>query len=162
MIVLLLQWFPKHLATILIQNIWHLWCFFSFNSWASGANPWGPEKEDNFAKPTHYDGMLEIVGVSGVVHMGQIQGGMRSGTRIAQGGHVSLLLFLYYTLRFNEVERGVYWYHLVRLSVRPSVRLWTESCPLHIFKNTHRIHFIFAHLIKQLQKVCRVWCPFQN
>ena len=38
----------------------------------------------------------------------------------------------------------------------PSVRLWTESCPLCIFKNTHRIHFIFAHLIKQLQKVCRV------
>ena len=57
--------------------------------------------------------------------------------------------------RFNEVDRGVYWYHLVRLSVRPSVRLWTESCPLCIFNNTHRIHFIFAHLIKQL-KVCRV------
>ena len=38
----------------------------------------------------------------------------------------------------------------------PSVRLWTESCPLCIFNNTHRIHFIFAHLIKQLQKVCRV------
>ena len=28
-----------------------------------------------------------------------------------------------YTPRFNEVDRGVYWYHLVRLSVRPSVRL---------------------------------------
>ena len=28
-----------------------------------------------------------------------------------------------YTPRFNEVERGVYWYHLVRLSVRPSVCL---------------------------------------
>ena len=26
-----------------------------------------------------------------------------------------------YTSRFNEVERGVYWYHLVRLSVCPSV-----------------------------------------
>ena len=54
----------------------------------------------------------------------------------------------YYTPRFNEVDRGVYWYHLVRL--------WTESCPLCIFNNTHPIHFIFAHLIKQLQKVCRV------
>ena len=41
-------------------------------------------------------------------------------------------------------------------SVRPSVRLWTESCPLCIFTNAHWIHFIFAHLIKQLQKVCRV------
>ncbi|KAK4336994.1 hypothetical protein RND71_044225 [Anisodus tanguticus] len=58
-------------------------------SWGSGANPWGQEKEDNFAKPTHYDGMLEIVGVTGVVHMGQIQSGLRSAIRIAQGGHVS-------------------------------------------------------------------------
>ena len=58
-------------------------------SWGSGANPWGPEREDQFSKPNHYDGMLEIVGVSGVVHMGQIQSGLRSASRIAQGGHVS-------------------------------------------------------------------------
>lgn len=62
-----------------------------FSSWGSGANPWGPEKEDQFAKPTHYDGMLEVVGVTGVVHMGQIQSGLRSAIRIAQGGHVSML-----------------------------------------------------------------------
>ena len=31
----------------------------------------------------------------------------------------------------------------------PSVRLWTEWCPLCIFNNTHRIYFIFAHLINQ-------------
>ena len=42
----------------------------------------------------------------------------------------------------------------VRLSICLSVRLWTESCSLCIFNNTHRIHFIFAHIIKQLQKVC--------
>ena len=29
------------------------------------------------------------MGVNGVVHMGQIQSGIRSATRIAQGGHVS-------------------------------------------------------------------------
>ena len=29
----------------------------------------------------------------------------------------------YYTPRINKVERGVYWVHLVRPSVRPSVRL---------------------------------------
>ena len=40
------------------------------------------------------------------------------------------------------------------LSVCPSVRLWTESCLLCIFHNTSWIHFIFTHLIKQLQKVC--------
>ena len=50
-----------------------------------------------------------------------------------------------------------YWFHLVR----PSVRLWTQSCLLCIFNNTRRIHFIFAHLIKQLQKVRRIWCLFQ-
>ena len=44
------------------------------------------------------------------------------------------------------------------------VRLWTKSCPLCIFHNTSRIHFIFAHLIKQLQKVCCVKgiVKFQN
>ncbi|KAK2153007.1 hypothetical protein LSH36_311g03008 [Paralvinella palmiformis] len=61
-------------------------------SWASGANPWGPEKEDQFSKPTHYDGMLEIVGVTGVVHLGQIQSGLRNGIRIAQGGHIRIHL----------------------------------------------------------------------
>lgn len=33
--------------------------------------------------------MLEVVGVTGVVHMGQIQSGLRGGVRVAQGGHVS-------------------------------------------------------------------------
>lgn len=36
--------------------------------------------------------MLEIVGVTGVVHMGQIQSGLRNAIRIAQGGHVSELI----------------------------------------------------------------------
>lgn len=72
------------------RSLSHVTC-----SWGSGANPWGPEKEDQYQKPTHYDGKLEVVGVHGVVHMGQIQSGLRSATRIAQGGHVShLLLFL--------------------------------------------------------------------
>ena len=48
------------------------------------------------------------------------------------------------------------WKGDILVSPCPSVRLWTESCPLCIFSNTHQIHIIFAHLIKQLQKVCRV------
>ena len=43
-----------------------------------------------------------------------------------------------------------------KMYVRLSVCLWTESCLLCIFNNTRRIHFIFAYLIKQLQKVCCV------
>lgn len=53
-------------------------------SWGSGANPWGPEKDDQFSKPNHWDGMLEVVGVTGVVHLGQIQSGLRTAMRIAQ------------------------------------------------------------------------------
>lgn len=60
-------------------------------SWGSGANPWGPEKDDNFSKPNHWDGMLEVVGVTGVVHLGQIQSGLRSAMRIAQGGKNNFL-----------------------------------------------------------------------
>ena len=41
-------------------------------------------------------------------------------------------------------------------SIRPSVSLWTESCPLCIFHDTSRFHFIFTHLINQLQKLCRM------
>ncbi|KAH3712803.1 diacylglycerol kinase theta-like isoform X2 [Dreissena polymorpha] len=61
-------------------------------SWGSGANPWGPEKEDQFQKPTHYDGNLEVVGITGVVHMAQIHSGLRTGIRVAQGGHLRITL----------------------------------------------------------------------
>ena len=70
-------------------------------SWGSGANPWGPEKEDQFNKPTHYDGNLEVVGITGVVHMAQIHSGLRTGIRVAQGGHVSLCTV---SSRYLEVE----------------------------------------------------------
>lgn len=57
----------------------------SQRSWGSGANPWGPDtKEDQFYTPNHWDGMLEVVGVTGVMHLGQIQSGLRTATRIAQ------------------------------------------------------------------------------
>ena len=55
---------------------------------------------------------------------------------------------------------GVYWFHSVRLSicqyVRPSVRPYSIPCPLCTAYSSGWIHFIFWHLIKQLQKVCRM------
>ena len=48
------------------------------------------------------------------------------------------------------------WRGYTLVSPCPSVHLWTEWCPLCIFNNTRRIHFIFTYLIKQLQKVCRM------
>lgn len=53
-------------------------------SWGSGAKPWGEDREEHFHKPNHYDGMLEVVGVTGVAHLGQIQSGLRTAMRIAQ------------------------------------------------------------------------------
>ena len=44
----------------------------------------------------------------------------------------------------------------ILVSPCPSLRLWTESCPLCIFNNTCGILFIFIHLMKQLPEVCRV------
>ncbi|XP_076649821.1 diacylglycerol kinase theta isoform X10 [Halictus rubicundus] len=62
-------------------------------SWGSGANPWGPDtKVDQFHTPNHWDGMLEVIGVTGVMHLGQIQSGLRGGLRIAQGGHIKIHL----------------------------------------------------------------------
>ena len=48
------------------------------------------------------------------------------------------------------------WKGGILVSPCPSVCLWTELCPLCIFNNTHQIHFIFTHLIKQLShvKIC--------
>lgn len=51
------------------------------------------EKDDQFNKPNHWDGMLEVVGVTGVVHLGQIQSGMRGAMRIAQVCTVSKPIF---------------------------------------------------------------------
>ena len=51
---------------------------------------------------------------------------------------------------------GVYWFHSVRPSVRLSVRPSRIPCPLCSVYSFGWIHFIFIHLIKQLQKVCRV------
>lgn len=41
-------------------------CVFS---WGSGADLWGSEGDSRYGKPRIDDGMLEVVGVTGVVHM---------------------------------------------------------------------------------------------
>ena len=54
---------------------------------------------------------------------------------------------------------GVYWFHSIRPSVPRPSRI---PCPLCSFYSSGWIHFIFIHLIKQLQKVCRVQSFLQN
>ena len=58
------------------------------------------------------------------------------------------------TLLYPPLQRS--WKGGILVSPCPSVRLWTESCPLCIFNNNNWILFIFVHLIKQLQMVCRL------
>ncbi|XP_061580814.1 diacylglycerol kinase theta-like [Cololabis saira] len=64
--------------------------FLNIPSWGSGADLWGSEVDGRYGKPRIDDGLLEVVGVTGVVHMGQVQSGMRSGIRIAQGNYIRL------------------------------------------------------------------------
>ena len=53
--------------------------------------------------------------------------------------------WFFYTPHVSEVERG--WFHVVHLSIHPSVRLsirlWTKLFLLCIFHNTSWIYFIF-------------------
>uniref|UniRef100_A0A1I7RTX5 Diacylglycerol kinase n=1 Tax=Bursaphelenchus xylophilus TaxID=6326 RepID=A0A1I7RTX5_BURXY len=66
-------------------------CILNLMSWGSGANPWGSAKEEgNFQKPTHYDGLLEVVGIPDVTRLGLIQSKMGAGIRIAQGGSIKI------------------------------------------------------------------------
>lgn len=48
-------------------------------SWGSGADLWGSDSDSRFEKPRMDDGLLEVVGVTGVMHM-------VSGCRQAGGG----------------------------------------------------------------------------
>lgn len=64
--------------------------FLNIPSWGSGADLWGSEVDCRYGKPSIDDGLLEVVGVTGVVHMGQVQSGLRSGIRIAQGNYIRL------------------------------------------------------------------------
>ena len=56
----------------------------------------------------------------------------------------------YHTHRTTKLL-GVYWFHSVRPSVCPS----RIPCPLSSTYSSGWIYFIFIHLIKQLQKMCR-------
>ncbi|XP_062520557.1 diacylglycerol kinase theta-like [Corticium candelabrum] len=60
----------------------------NIGSWGSGADLWGSDRDDRFLTPAFNDGFIEVVGVNGVMHMAQIQGGLRTGIRLAQCSHV--------------------------------------------------------------------------
>nr|XP_006814377.1 PREDICTED: diacylglycerol kinase theta-like [Saccoglossus kowalevskii] len=65
----------------------------NIGSWGSGADIWGQDDDGSgrWKKPSPSDGQLEVIGLTGIVHMGQIQSGLRTGIRIAQGSHATML-----------------------------------------------------------------------
>jgi len=64
----------------------------NISSWGAGTDPWGPDKDDGYAAACHCDGLVEVVGLQGVMHLGQIQSGIRTGIRLAQGAQINIKL----------------------------------------------------------------------
>ncbi|KAG7270190.1 hypothetical protein CRUP_016024 [Coryphaenoides rupestris] len=101
--------------------------FLNIPSWGSGADLWGSESESRFGKPRIDDGMLEVVGVTGVVHMGQVQSGLRTGIRIAQGNYIRITL----TKPIPVQVDGEPWVqasgHVIISAAGPKVRMLRKS-----------------------------------
>ncbi|XP_015228773.1 PREDICTED: diacylglycerol kinase theta [Cyprinodon variegatus] len=101
--------------------------FLNISSWGSGADLWGSEADSRFARPRIDDGLLEVVGVTGVVHMGQVHGGLRSGIRIAQGNYIRLTLSKPITVQLD----GEPWIqppgHIIISAAGPKVRMLRKS-----------------------------------
>ena len=62
----------------------------NIGSWSAGADLWGADREDKFKKPSQCDGLVEVVGVTGIFHMGQILSGIRTAYRLAQGHDIQI------------------------------------------------------------------------
>ncbi|KJE96781.1 diacylglycerol kinase 1 [Capsaspora owczarzaki ATCC 30864] len=60
-------------------------------SYMAGTDLWG-KKAAPFVDQTFSDGLLEVVGITGVSHMGRIQAKVSTGRRLAQGSHVRFTL----------------------------------------------------------------------
>ncbi|CAH3015343.1 unnamed protein product [Porites evermanni] len=64
----------------------------NIGSWGAGTDAWGPDRDDGYAPACHCDGIVEVVGLQGVMHLGQIQSGIRTGIRLAQGAQINVKL----------------------------------------------------------------------
>jgi len=51
---------------------------------------WGKTEQEKFRKPCFSDGVLEVVGIKGVAHLGGITTGIADGLRIAQGKQIQI------------------------------------------------------------------------
>ncbi|XP_058506003.1 diacylglycerol kinase theta-like [Solea solea] len=101
--------------------------FLNIPSWGSGADLWGSEVDSRYAKPNIDDGLLEVVGVTGVVHMGKVQSGLCSGIRLAQGNYVRLMVSKSIPVQVD----GEAWIqppgHIIISAAGPKVRMLRKS-----------------------------------
>ena len=71
----------SNLVGIVVLNI---------NSWGAGGDAWGPHYEPCFQTQEAGDGKLEVAGVTGTLHMIQIQKGLGHAIRLAQGSQIKI------------------------------------------------------------------------
>lgn len=62
----------------------------NIQSWGAGADPWGTTSDPTYKPAAYDDGLLEVVGIKGVMQMGQVQSGIRNAVRIAQGSEITV------------------------------------------------------------------------
>ncbi|KAL4463047.1 hypothetical protein ABPG72_009190 [Tetrahymena utriculariae] len=71
-----------------IQNL----VFLNITSWAGGAtNLWYSESEQ-FKKQSLMDGVIEIIGITSILHLGKVQTNIDKPIQIAQGSEVELIV----------------------------------------------------------------------
>eukprot|EP01096_Ripella_sp_DP13-Kostka_P004224 TRINITY_DN16387_c0_g1_i2.p1 TRINITY_DN16387_c0_g1~~TRINITY_DN16387_c0_g1_i2.p1 ORF type:complete len:463 (+),score=179.30 TRINITY_DN16387_c0_g1_i2:60-1448(+) len=66
-------------------------------SYAGGSDTWGPVDPSLSGKYKHVsfnDGLVEVIGIKGAFHLGQIVSGMTHGVRLAQGRKIKIDYFL--------------------------------------------------------------------
>lgn len=68
-------------------------------SWGSGADLWGSEVDGRYGKPSIDDGLLEVVGVTGVVHMVR---------------HILIFIFLFFLFICFHIEKKYNYYKNVK------------------------------------------------
>lgn len=71
----------KSIDGLIIQNV---------PSYAAGCDMWGKEKK-NFGPQSMDDGLLEVIGITGTLHMGMIQVGMGHGRRLGQASSIKII-----------------------------------------------------------------------
>ncbi|KAL6049945.1 Diacylglycerol kinase [Balamuthia mandrillaris] len=59
-------------------------------SYMGGTNPWGTSADPKYQEPAIDDGLLEVIGIKGAMHLGRIQTRTSRGIRLAQGRSLRL------------------------------------------------------------------------